>query len=70
MQPQSILPPNYRQQQPASPNPNSSPIKTYGNVDTAGAVRLQYSNSRANPLIASAFEHQKHPSYLSKLVCF
>lgn len=67
VQPQSILPPNYRQQPPPS-NPNHSPIKTYGNVDTAGSVRLQYSNSRANPLIASAFEHQKHPSYLSKLV--
>lgn len=64
VQPQSILPPSYRQQQ----SPNHVAIKTYGNIDTVGAVKLQYSNARVNPAIASAFEHQKHPSYLAKLV--
>lgn len=70
VQPQSILPPSYRQQQQQSPNHVALPVKTYGNIDTVGAVKLQYSNPRVNPAIASAFEHQKHPSYLAKLVSF
>lgn len=68
VQPQSILPPSYRQQQ--SPNHIAMPAKTYGNIDTVGAVKLQHPNSRINPALADAFEHQKHPSYLAKLVSF
>lgn len=66
VQPQSILLPCYRKQQ--SPNQIPSPNKNYGNIETAGAIKLQYSNPRANQSIATGFEHQKHPSYLSKLV--
>lgn len=71
VQPQSILPPSYRQSQ--SPTHVASPIKTYDNIDTVGAVKLQYANLRANienQTISRSFEHQKHPSYLSKLVGF
>lgn len=73
VQPQLILPPSYARQ-PQSPTHVASPIKTYGNIDTVGAVKLQYStNPRANianQSISSSFEHQKHPSYLAKLVRF
>ncbi|XP_031622786.1 LIM domain-containing protein jub [Contarinia nasturtii] len=69
VQPQSILPPSYRL--PQSPSTQvASPIKSYGNIDTVAAVKLQYSNPRANIVnqsISSSYEHQKHPSYLSKL---
>lgn len=69
VQPQSILPPTYRQQQ--SPTHAAITTKTYGNIDTVGAVKLQYSSARAsvgNQSVPGNFEHQKHPSYLSKLV--
>lgn len=68
VQPQLILPPNYRRQ---SPTQASSAIKTYGNIDTAGASKIQYSNVRPSVVNHSiSSEHQKHPSYLAKLVCF
>lgn len=69
VQPQLIMQPNYRRQQ--SPTHAASPIKTYGNIEAAGAVKLQYANPRANIVnhsVSTSFEHQKHPSYLSKLV--
>lgn len=62
VQPQLILPPSYRQ--PLPPMQVASPIKTYGSTDTVAAVKLQYSNQS----IPNSFEHQKHPSFLSKLV--